>query len=88
MSQESVKVFIKKMNSDKTFVNKISKAVSDTCVVIAKEEGIDITEEELQDAFDLLNDEQLDKVVGGFGLAQGVNVNGVAFANHPINADE
>ena len=56
MATESVNAFIKKMNTDNKFADKVLQSVNDACIIVAKEEGIHITAEELNDALDMLND--------------------------------
>jgi predicted ribosomally synthesized peptide with nif11-like leader len=84
MASDSVKAFVKKMNRDNKFADRILQAVNDACILIAKEEGISITTQELDEALCILNDEQLDSVADGFGLAR-IQVKGEGPAEKPLN---
>ena len=84
MASDPVKAFVKKMNRDNKFADKILQAVNDACIIIAKEEGINITAQELDEALCILNDEQLDHVTDGFGLTR-IQVNDEGPADKPLN---
>ncbi|UUX93150.1 Nif11-like leader peptide family natural product precursor [Methanoplanus endosymbiosus] len=65
MSLESAEKFVKKMQTDKDFCEKIQKEDSETRHKILREAGFDFTREEMDKAMEQLSDEELKAVTGG-----------------------
>ncbi len=66
ISIESVKAFLERIRNDEEWRNKLNAAQSkEERLAMAKAEGFDFTEEELNLIRDELSEEMLDKIAGG-----------------------
>lgn len=66
MSQDNLKAFLKKVDSDKSIQKKIlGVADVDTIILIAKEAGFALSVDEVTEGLLTLNDDQLEQVAAG-----------------------
>ena len=85
MSVENAKSFVKKLNSDESFLNQIAGAGSDEArLQIAGEAGFEFSAEELAGVVDQLtseelSEEELDTVAGGAAYIKFDGVDGESF---------
>lgn len=68
MSEEQLNRLLEALKSDKSLQEKLKAATSaDSFSAVAKEAGFDISPDEIQQAQQLLSEEELDGVAGGGG---------------------
>ena len=66
MSAESAQAFVERMKSDETFAKRVAAAESkEDRWAMAKAQGYDFTEEEIEAVTSQLSDEELESVGGG-----------------------
>ena len=70
MSKEQLKSFLEQINSDTSLQEKLKAAAdSDAVLAIAKEAGLSISADDLQNAQSKVSEEELENAVGG-GLTE------------------
>lgn len=62
---ENMKKFLELVSKDEEFIAKIREAGQDALIAIAKELGFELTEEDLVQSAEELDDQELDVVAGG-----------------------